>query len=329
MERRIERFSESPSACCTSWVETMADSVSIIKVKNDVQEALETGLDRLQLSIEPKIPIMIKPNLCCVRTSETGATTDARVVEALIKYIRDRFGPRKFFIVESDATMLNADVAFQLLGYKRLAREVGANIVNLSKVPWDLRNFPDNVVQTRVRIPRLFQRPHFLISVAKMKTHDSCGISATLKNMFGCNPEPYKLRYHAHLNHNIVDFATAYQPSLSIIDGIIGMEGKGPVDGTPVRVGALLFGTNPVATDHVVAKLMGIDPNKIKTLRIARQQGIGTFQYKVLGASLKEVQTSFKRPTSVISKIYSSKVFGLLKSYSSATSKLVMSHGRK
>lgn len=307
----------------------MTDLVSIAKVGNNVQEALNAGLDRLQLSIKSKIPVMIKPNLCCVRTSETGATTDPRIVEALIKYFRNRFGSREFFIVESDATMLNADVAFQLLGYKKLALEAGANIVNLSKVPWDLKNFHNNVVQTRVRMPKLFQRPHFLISVAKMKTHDSCGISATLKNMFGCNPEPYKLRYHGHLNHNIVDFATAYPPSLSIIDGIIGMEGMGPVGGTPVRVGAVLLGTDPVATDHAVAKLMGIDPNKIKTLRIARQQGVGTFQYKVVGSSLSEVETPFKRPTSVIIKLYSSKVFGLLKSYSSATSKLVTSHGRK
>jgi uncharacterized protein (DUF362 family) len=307
----------------------MTDLVAITKVGNNVQEAMNTGLDHLDLSIKPQIPIMIKPNLCCVRTSETGATTDPRIVEALIKYFRNRFGSREFYIVESDATMLNADVAFQLLGYKKLALVAGANIVNLSKAPWDLGNFHNNVVQTRVRIPKLFQRPHFLISVAKMKTHDSCGISATLKNIFGCNPYPHKSRYHGQLDHNIVDFATAYPPSLSIIDGIIGMEGMGPISGTPVPVGAMLFGTDPVATDHVVAKVMGIDPNKIKILGIARQQGLGTFQYKLVGSSLNEVETRFKRPTSVISKLYSSKVFGLLKSCSSVTSKLVMPHGRK
>ncbi len=307
----------------------MTDLVSITKVGNDVQEAMNTGLSPLQLSIKPQTPIMIKPNLCCVRTSETGATTDPRIVEALIKHFRNRFGSREFYIIESDATSLNVDVAFQLLGYKRLAFEAGANTVNLSKVPWDLKNIHDNVVQTRVRIPKLFQRPHFLISVAKMKTSDACGISATLKNMFGCNPEPYKLRYHDQLHHNIVDFATAYPPSLSIIDGIIGMEGMGPVSGTPVRVGVMLFGTDPVAVDHAVTRVMGIAPNTIKTLGIAQQQGLGTFKYKIVGISLNEVKTPFKRPTSVLSKLYSSKVFGLLKAYSSVMSKLVMPHGRK
>jgi uncharacterized protein (DUF362 family) len=307
----------------------MTGLVSITKVGNNVQEALNKGLDRLQLSVKPQIPIIIKPNLCCVRTSETGATTDPRIVEALIKYFRNRFESREFNIVESDATALNADVAFQLLGYRKMAKEVGANIVNLSKIPWDLIDFPSNSIQTRVRVPKLFQRPHFLISVAKMKTQDSLGITATLKNMFGCNPEPYKLRYHGHLSHNIVDFAVAYTPSLSIVDGIIGMEGMGPVSGTPVRVGAMLFGTDPVATDHAVAKVMGFDPNKIQHLVIAQQRGIGTFQYRVAGSSLKEVEFPFKRPVSVVNKLYFSKVFGLLKSYSSATSKLVISHGRK
>jgi uncharacterized protein (DUF362 family) len=307
----------------------MTSLVSVAKVGDNVQDAMNAGLDFLQLSIEPQIPIIIKPNLCCVRTSETGATTDPRVVGALIKYFRSRFGSTEFYIVESDATMLNADVAFQILGYKRLALEVGANIVNLSKVPWDLIEFNNNVIQTRVRIPKLFQRPHFLISVAKMKTSDSCGISSTLKNVFGCNPEPYKLKYHYHLIQNIVDFAKAYQPSLSIVDGIIGMEGMGPVSGTPLHVGVMLFGTDPVATDHAVAKVMGIDPTELKILEIAQRQGLGTFQYTVVGSSLTEVETPFKRATSVVSKLYTSKVFGLLKSLSSAISKLVMSLDRK
>jgi uncharacterized protein (DUF362 family) len=291
----------------------MTDLVSVTKVGNNVQEAMNTGLDCLHLSISPKIPIVIKPNLCCVRTSETGATTDPRIVEALIKYFKEHFGSTEFFIVESDATMLNADAAFQILGYKRLAFGAGAEIVNLSTAPWDLMDFHDNVVQTTVRVPKLFQRTHFLISVAKMKTHDSCGISATLKNIFGCNPYSYKMKYHDQLDQNIVDFVTAYPPSLSIIDGIIGMEGKGPVSGTPVHVGALLFGTDPVATDHAVAKVMGINPNNVKMLKIARQQGVGTFKYKVVGCSLQEVETPFKRPTSVIGKLYSSKVCSFVK----------------
>lgn len=307
----------------------MTEIVSVTKVGNSVQEAVDTGLGNLRLSIKPDIPVVIKPNLCCVRTSETGATTDPQIVSAIIKHFRAHFGSREFLIVESDATMLNADVAFQLLGYNRIAYDLGANIVNLSKVPWDLYYFPSNMVQTRVRIPKLFQRPHFLISVAKMKTHDSCGISATLKNIFGCNPYPLKLKYHGQLDQNIVDFATAFPPSLSIIDGIIGMEGMGPISGTPVRVGAMIFGTDPVATDHAVAKVMGFDPDNIKTLKIAQKQGIGAIRYDVLGCRLREVETPFKKPTSVIGKLYSSKVFGLLKSYSSATSKLVISHGRK
>jgi uncharacterized protein (DUF362 family) len=290
---------------------------------------MNTGLDLLQLSVKPEIPIIIKPNLCCLRTSETGATTDPRIVEALIRYFKDRFGSKEFYVVESDATVLNADVAFQVLGYRTLALRTGANIVNLSKVPWEIKDFHNNLVQTRVRVPRLFQRPHFLISVAKMKTSDVCGISATLKNMFGCNPEPYKFKYHGRLHHNIVDFASAYRPYLSIIDGIIGMEGMGPVSGTPVRVGAILFGTDPVATDHAVAKVMGFDPKSVKTLEIARQQDVGTFQYKVVGTGLNEVKTPFRRPTSVLGSLYTSKVFGLFKSYLGETSKLVMRHGKE
>ena len=307
----------------------MPELVSIVKSGNDIRASLETGLNPFELSVKPQTPIIIKPNLCCVKTSETGATTDPRIVEAIIEYFRARFKSEMFYIVESDATLLNADVAFQILGYNRLAQKTGASIVNLSKVPFDKMNFQDNLVQTKIRIPKLFQKPHFFISVAKMKTHDMCGISATLKNVFGCNPEPRKSRYHHLLNQNIADFATAFRPSLSVVDGIIGMEGMGPIDGTPIQVGALLFGTDPVATDHATARVMGLNPNDLKVLDICRHHDVGTFQYKLSGIDPSEARVAFRKPTSVIRKLYSSKVFKFVKTCSEATSTLVMSHGKE
>lgn len=307
----------------------MTELVSIAKAGKDIRASVEAGLAPIDLSIRADTPIIIKPNLCCVKTCETGATTDSRIVEALIDYFKSRFKSEKFYIVESDATMLNADIAFQILGYARVAQKTGANIVNLSKIPSEKMSFPNNIVQTKVRIPELFKKPHFLISVAKMKTSDTVGVSANLKNVFGCNPEWRKMKYHRLLHQNIADFATAFRPSLSIVDGIVGMEGMGPIDGTPVRVGTLLFGTDPVATDHATARVMGFNPNDLQLLEICRRHGVGTFQYKLLGVNLSQVRVDFRKPTTVIRRLYSSKVFRFIKTYSKAASMLVMPHDKQ
>jgi uncharacterized protein (DUF362 family) len=64
----------------------------------------------------------------------------------------------------------------------------------------------------------------------------------------------------AGLQEAIVDVASAVRPELQIVDGIVGMEGNGPIDGTPVQAGVLVFGTDPVATDSTAAVVMGLDP---------------------------------------------------------------------
>jgi uncharacterized protein (DUF362 family) len=65
---------------------------------------------------------------------------------------------------------------------------------------------------------------------------------------------------------SILDVAAAVRPDFAIVDGIVGMEGNGPISGTPVEAGVLVFGNDPVATDVVAARLMGIDPERIAYL---------------------------------------------------------------
>lgn len=276
----------------------------IARTNEGIQQAIETAFRLLEISIEPDLPIIIKPNLCTIKGPETGTTTDPRVVEAVINYMKMRYRSKVFYIVESDATALNADMAFQLLGYNMVAKHTGANIVNLSKISYRQLRFQDNLNLTKIRIPQIFQKPHFLISIAKMKTSDMCHLTATLKNMYGCNPEPYKAKYHKMLHENIVDFAQAFRPHLSIVDAITAMEGTGPIGGVPLVLNTLIFGTNSLAVDHLVAKIMGINPDKVKYLNLARKKGLGTTKYEVKGASLNEIKRKFKgRP--LIVKFYS------------------------
>ena len=104
-----------------------------------------------------------------------------------------------------------------------------------------------------------------------MKTHHWGGVTLSLKNMFGVVPGriygwPKNVLHWAGLQQSIVDVAAAVQPRLAIVDGIVGMEGDGPIKGKPISAGHLVFGTDAVAVDATSAFLMGVDPMRVEYL---------------------------------------------------------------
>jgi uncharacterized protein (DUF362 family) len=110
-----------------------------------------------------------------------------------------------------------------------------------------------------------------VISMPKMKTHHWAGVTLSLKNLFGCLPSrvygwPKNVLHWAGIEASILDIAGAVRPRYAIVDGIVGMEGNGPIQGEPVQAGVLVFGDDPVATDVVTASLMGFDPTTVRYL---------------------------------------------------------------
>ena len=240
--------------------------------------------------------VAIKPNLCCIKSSETGATTDLRVVEGIVRYFQEKFHVTDISIVESDGTQLQADMAFKLLGYEKLARKLNLKLVNLTKDKFSYKVFEDNVSLKKVKYPEVLARANCLISVPKIKIHTMCCFGGTMKNQFGCNPFPQKSVYHKDLHNCLVDLSIAFKPQLIVVDGIVGMEGRGPVGGLPVKMNALVFGRDVVAVDHLIAKIIGVNPDKVKYLIEARKRGLGTINYCVVGASPKEIERKFNQP---------------------------------
>ncbi len=115
-----------------------------------------------------------------------------------------------------------------------------------------------------------------------------------MKNQYGCNPYPRKLIYHKDLHNCLVDISRLFKPQLIVVDGIFAMEGRGPVFGLPVKMDSLIFGKDIVAVDHLLAKLIGVNPKKIKYIVEGERRGLGTTNYEVLGRNYKEIQRHFK-----------------------------------
>ena len=271
--------------------------ISVLKIResSDVYENVRKGF---KLIGGPEFHsgdvVTIKPNLCCIKGPETGATTDPRVVEGIIRYLQEEYRVSDIAIVESDGTQVLADMAFKLLGYEKLAKRLNVELINLSKSPFSSKVFDGNVFLKKIRIPHIMENANLFISVPKIKTHDMCSFTATLKNQYGCNPYPRKSIYHKRLHDSIVDLNVAFKPDLVVVDGIMAMEGSGPIDGIPIKMSALIFGRDPVAIDHLIARIMGINPNRVKYLVEARRRGVGTTNYKTIGVNPKEIKRKFR-----------------------------------
>ncbi len=271
--------------------------ISILKINStdDIYDIVRQGFSssgRIELRSNSKV--VIKPNLCAIKSHETGTTTDPRVVEEIIRYLKKEYGISDISIIESDGSQVLADVAFKLLGYEKLSKRLDVKVVNLSKSPFSVRPFPANTFLKKVRVPEIIEKADFFVSVPKIKTHSDCSLTCTLKNQFGCNPYSRKTRYHKRLDEAIVDLNTVFRPNMIVVDGIVAMDGcKGPTDGIPVRMNTLIFGRDPVAVDHLVAKIMGMDPKRVRYIVEAEKRGIGKTKYKTIGTDPDEIKRKF------------------------------------
>jgi uncharacterized protein (DUF362 family) len=274
----------------------MTSKVAIVKGERG-HEPVFTALDLMdyQSVLAGWDKVLIKVNFIVDKTWDTGATTDPMVVEAIIKKLEDL--PVKVYVVESDATITNADTAFKKTGMREMCERNGVECLNLRHVKDKVKlAIPDGEALKSITVPRLVTESA-IISAAKLKTHSDTGVTLGMKNMFGLLPDKFKGKYHLKgISKVIVDINTVLRPKLTVIDGFVGMEGAGPVDGTPVRMGIIIAGTDTVATDATACRVMGIDPHEIKHIRKANEKGLGNIDdIQVLGEKLETVTRPFKQ----------------------------------
>jgi uncharacterized protein (DUF362 family) len=257
-------------------VEDIDSYEAIRQTTDDVLNSLSDGL-----TIPKKATVLIKVNLCLLMGPETGATVDVRVAKALIEWLHANHETKHIIIAEADATHLSADMAFKALGWKDYFAQSNFDIefCNLSN---------DKLVEVKtclgrtVRMSEKYMTADVLISLAKLKTHSLQKITCNMKNLFGACPEKFKIKYHSRLSEAICEFSSTRLPDISMVDGLIAMDGKGPVNGFPRLCKLLIAGTDILATDHFCAKLMGFSPSRIPHISKAIKLGLGNTKYSVV-----------------------------------------------
>jgi uncharacterized protein (DUF362 family) len=260
-----------------------------------VREKMFTLLDMLKANIQipAEARVIVKVNLCLLLDCATGATIDPRLVRYLAQWLLEKYTIREIIIAEADATALDADRAYTCLGWDQILADLPrTRYLNLTKDEW-VKVPLNGLLFKELEMSRTYLEADYLISFAKLKTHSMQVISGIMKNQFGALPEKLKVVYHPHLAEAIYDLVRVRPPDLCLVDGLIAHEGPGPVSGLPRLMRLIIAGTDAVATDHVCARLMGINPHRVPHLRLAARNRLGTSRYETVGCCMDEVSENF------------------------------------
>lgn len=234
--------------------------------------------------------ILLKPNMVTVpRWLPVGGTpratvTDLRFMEALLRV----FAGYEVTIAEGVAASRSTDEVLEKTGIAAMARRHGAQVVNLDEA----ERFEVDWAYGMLQLPTLLQT-HEYINVPKLKTHVQTGVTLARKNQKGLLTGVDKVRFHRELDlHEAIRaLAETVQPALSIVDGIIGMEGPGPASGRPRRAGVIVAGQDMGAVDVACCDLISVELERVAHLdRVA---------YETVGRSVEEMRMRFAAPTTI------------------------------
>lgn len=280
------------------------DKVSLVKCNSYELDEVELALEKslrliggLDSYIKPGMKVLVKCNLLMKKKPEECTTTHPAVVEALVKKLKELgaipiigdspgglFTPRLLRGIYSATGMID------------VAQRTGAEL-NYNTNPMEV-SFPEGKIIKNLTVMELLQEVDAVISVAKLKTHGMTLYTGAVKNLFGVIPGMTKAEYHLRMNRvedfteALVDICQYVKPVLSIMDGVVGMEGDGPSAGTPRKIGAILASNSPYALDVVCASLVGISPERVPTIQRAMERGLCSYSLddiKLLGDSFDEL----------------------------------------
>jgi uncharacterized protein (DUF362 family) len=149
-------------------------------------------------------------------------------------------------------------------------------------------------------LPNTALQADLLVSMAKMKTHHWVGATLSMKNLFGVVPSglygwPKNVLHWAGIGETIADLHVAFSPRhMAIVDGIMGMEGNGPIQGTPKAAGVIVAGRDPVAVDATCCRIMKIDPMQVHYLNLVAQGRSAEAAIVQTGERIDSVATPFE-----------------------------------
>jgi len=285
----------------------MESSVSIVKCLNYDEEIVLDELRRsidliggIQTFVGKGNRVLLKPNLLYGRSPEKAVTTHPAIVKGMIQIVREAGGVPFIGDSPSVGSMIKAA---EKAGIKTVAEEMKCPLVEFDKPVFPTKG--RGKIFKQLEIDQTVLEADVIINLPKWKTHTQMLLTLGVKNLFGCIPGPRKAVWHLKAGEDrktfaqiLVDVYQVIRPSLTVLDGVVGMEGNGPNSGRPIRLGLILASGDSLHLDQIVCDLLGISRKSLLTNRMAFENGMGKDKIDILGEKVEAVRiSSFQFPT--------------------------------
>ena len=264
--------------------------------------------------VRPGERIVLKANLLRAAPPESAICTHPAVVEAVAKLVKEAGGTP--VICDSPGGALHKEAVLRSLyektGMAAAAAAAGAELSMDSSTR--TVSLPEGKVLRQAEIITPVAEADGVIDLCKMKTHVLMSMTGAVKNLFGVIPGLSKVGYHAtHPDHAtfadvLLDLTGYVKPRLSLMDGILAMEGDGPgSSGTPRQVGLLLAAANPLALDTAAGAIMNLPRQDNPVLLAAERRGLTPCRMEdveLIGGTVEELRMAdYKFPASTKSNL--------------------------
>jgi uncharacterized protein (DUF362 family) len=239
----------------------------------DFADLIFRGLSELGVDVAGR-SVLLKPNIVEYETTQ-AINTHPLVVAGAVAAFR-RAGARQVLVGEGPGHRRDTEYLLTSSGLYEHLNELRTPFIDLNHD--DVREVPTRSWYTGLRsltLPTSVLAADVVVSMPKLKTHHWAGLTCSMKNLFGVVPGavygwPKNLLHLKGINASIVDIVATAQPDLAIVDGVVGMEGDGPIMGKARPLGLIAMGTDLPAVDATCARLIGIDPERLTYLKAAR-----------------------------------------------------------
>ncbi|MEE8305951.1 MAG: DUF362 domain-containing protein [Gammaproteobacteria bacterium] len=242
----------------------------------DITSVIVSGLQELAVTrseIKGK-RILLKPNLVEPQPGTVHINTHPLIVRGAAEAFLS-LGAEQVTVGEGPGHGRDTLRALEASGMGDILVEDRIPFVDLNSD--DVYSVPNKGGYSRLKtltFPVALRQSDLIVSMPKLKTHHWAGVTLSMKNMFGVMPGmlygwPKNVLHREGIGKCILDINMTLQPHLAIVDGVIGMEGDGPIMGPPRHAGVLVMGRNFVAVDATCSRIMGVDPEKVPYLAVA------------------------------------------------------------
>lgn len=254
----------------TKVAKTYSESYAPTDIQTSLKEALDLlgGLDKF---VFPNDKVLIKPNMVEAIHPDKAVTVHPEVLRALIKELK-KIGVQSIYVGDSPGYQTAKKVG-EISGILAVCTEENVELIEFDTSK-QFHN-PEALLIKKLELTDIITNVDKIISLAKMKTHSFMGTSGTVKNLFGMVVGPAKAQFHLRLQKQmdfasmLIDIHDATKPILSIIDGVVGMEGAGPRNGNPKKTNLLIASSCAFAADEVMRATMGFNEKEIPLSQVA------------------------------------------------------------